>query len=561
MITKSGRKWGRRGLCLVAALCLMWAAAADEPAPQENHAGQIMDELTTESKNAMMEAPKEEPAEETTEEPAEEPEEEPAEKPEEEPEEDPTEGPEEEPEDDPTEEPEEEPKEDPAEEAKEEPKEDLEEEPAEDTAEEPTEKSGEASTEGKKAGDEMPGGAPMKDAEGGADGTTDEPSGDSTEGPAETSTQTQEVTPPPEEEIDEDPEHFEYADDTRETVTGYTGGKRRIRIPNGVRYIEKEAFKGNELLEEVYLPDTLEEIRDEAFAECTNLTAVIFNMEYPPTYIGHEAFHGCDQLIRDIKDMVETVEDDAFDEPTPPPVTDPPITPTPKPEDEDEDWDEDWDEDIEWETTTITSTGGKKSTQVSAPKHARSGPKMLHDYDQVLVKGGETAPMQELTLGGEKLALSLKGENDEPAKFTAAFAAGNALWDGKAESVDNVDTLMLRASAESGNRWSLDGTLLRQLHKTGIDYIMFRDGTGDVIVPTEGFLAGWEYEEMRRKGVAGRKFEYTLTTGEHPEWVVTVEGKAYEISEDSLSPIYMTGVTTIPKGSERDLRAEMENGL
>ena len=120
---------------------------------------------------------------------------------------------------------------------------------------------------------------------------------------------------------------------------------------------------------------------------------------------------------------------------------------------------------------------------------------------------------------------------------------------------------MVRATAESGNQWSLDGTLLRQLNKTGIEYILFRDGTGDVIVPTEGFLAGWEYEEMRRKGVAGRKFEYTLTTGEHPEWIVTVEEKTYEISEDSLSPIYLTGVKTIPKGPVRDMRAETENGV
>ena len=579
MITKSGRKWARRGLCLAAVLCLMWVAVADEPPAAEETAEQVTEAPTAEPTAA--------PTEEPTGKPTDNPEEAlgsngetPAESTADETQGEPRMMDTPETSDGTTDERTGQETDGPAGQETDAPSEQETDGPAGQETNAPSEQE----TDGP-AGQEtdIPAGqetdAPAgQETDAPAGQETDELTGQETNGPAgqetdeptgqETTepTQSTEPTEDPEEEIDEDPEHFVYTDDSRETVTAYTGGKRRIRIPDGVKYIGEEAFKGNKQLDEVYLPDTVEEIRDEAFSGCTNLRIIGFNIENPPARIGSKAFHDCWSLIRDIKDLVEEVAEevaeDAFDETTQPPVTDPP-TPTPEPEDEDEDedWDEDWEEDVEWETTTITSTSGKKSTKVSAPKHARSGPKMLHDYDQVLVGGGETAPMQELTLGGEKLALSLKGENEEPAMFTAAFAVGNAFWDGKADSLDNVDTLMLRAAAESGNRWFLDGTLLRQLNKTGIDYIMFRDGTGDVIVPTEGFLAGWEYEEMRRKGVAGRKFEYTLIMGELPEWIVTVEGKAYEISEDSLAPIYLTGVTMIPKGSERDLRAEMENGI
>ena len=89
----------------------------------------------------------------------------------------------------------------------------------------------------------------------------------------------------------------------------------------------------------------------------------------------------------------------------------------------------------------------------------------------------------------------------------------------------------------------MNGEVLRKLEKSGIEYLTFANENGSMRVPTEGFLAGWVYDELKSRGTAGRRFEYSLAMDrENASWAVAVEGSTYELSEDPLSPLYLTGI-------------------
>ena len=148
----------------------------------------------------------------------------------------------------------------------------------------------------------------------------------------------------------------------------------------------------------------------------------------------------------------------------------------------------------------------------------------------------------------------------EAAEFTAAFATGAETWDGTEQDADAVDTLILKTVKTEGQEWAMNGTVLRQLNKSGIEWLIFLCDETSVTVPTEGFLAGWEYDELKRQGTAGRRFEYRMApTEEGASWHVTIEGKEYALDEDPMAPIYLIGIET-QSGKERAAqRAETEN--
>lgn len=84
------------------------------------------------------------------------------------------------------------------------------------------------------------------------------------------------------------------------SITSYSGGEK-AKVPGRILFkkvteIKDEAFKGNEKLKEVYLPDSLTTIGDSAFAECTNLEKVTFSKNLD--YIGEFAFAGCKKLAQ-----------------------------------------------------------------------------------------------------------------------------------------------------------------------------------------------------------------------------------------------------------------------
>ena len=48
----------------------------------------------------------------------------------------------------------------------------------------------------------------------------------------------------------------------------------KVELPEGVRYIKRNAFEGCAALTEVILPDTIEDIGYEAFANCISLKKI-----------------------------------------------------------------------------------------------------------------------------------------------------------------------------------------------------------------------------------------------------------------------------------------------
>ena len=125
-------------------------------------------------------------------------------------------------------------------------------------------------------------------------------------------------------------------------------------------------------------------------------------------------------------------------------------------------------------------------------------------------------------------------EPEEPEKETPTAApAGESAGDGSA--AQETELLI----------WKMNGAVMRKLKRSGIDYLAFRVGDRVTAVPTEGFLAGWAYDELKSRGTAGRRFEYACAMNgaeEEPRWSVTVEGRTWELEEDPFGEIYLTGV-------------------
>jgi hypothetical protein len=394
------------------------------------------------------------------------------------------------------------------------------------------------------------------------------------------------------------------------TLARYLGEDRytEIKIPEGVQKIGKEAFRGNDTLVRVDLADSvliieesafencrnlktlvlsddLKEIRDLAFAGCENLEEVFW--DHKLVYIGSKAFKDCVKIDREFATDVEKVEKDAFegvpekapepkDPQTPEKEPDPaPPAPEPIPNPYEEiEW-----EDFEWEeepAAPVSSGRGSGKRQT----HGRSRTKMTHDYDQVRVSlppDAESSAMHTLTLDGETLELTLDGENGEERRFTVSLGAwesrdgeegepftGTALilqaesvTDGtQTNSAEKNDPKGAYAGGETAKTaaacWHLNGAVLRKLEKSGVDYLVFRMGKQVVAAPTEGFLAGWAYDEMKSRGTAARRFDYTLKMqGEENAWTVSVQDEQYELGTDTLAPVYLTGVET---GTEDTLR-------
>ena len=69
----------------------------------------------------------------------------------------------------------------------------------------------------------------------------------------------------------------------------------KVELPEGVRYIKRNAFEGCAALTEVILPDTIEDIGYEAFANCISLKKI--NMP-DNAKVDSTAFRNCPLLER-----------------------------------------------------------------------------------------------------------------------------------------------------------------------------------------------------------------------------------------------------------------------
>lgn len=90
----------------------------------------------------------------------------------------------------------------------------------------------------------------------------------------------------------------------------YTGTDRIVTVPEGVTEIGENAFSGK-TLNRVIMPDSVKIIREGAFSECRNLTAVVFSGKLKK--IERKAFYNCENLkAAEFPDSLEEIGSNAF---------------------------------------------------------------------------------------------------------------------------------------------------------------------------------------------------------------------------------------------------------
>ena len=99
---------------------------------------------------------------------------------------------------------------------------------------------------------------------------------------------------------------------SREVFCGRNSSKiRRVKIPEGVTYLGKEAFADCENLEDVELPESLSVIESRAFFRCRRLSRVKLPKEL--RLLGAGAFQGCSYLKKcEIPKNVTTIRESVF---------------------------------------------------------------------------------------------------------------------------------------------------------------------------------------------------------------------------------------------------------
>ena len=91
----------------------------------------------------------------------------------------------------------------------------------------------------------------------------------------------------------------------------YRGNDTHVVIPDGVKIIENNAFKGNKNVTSIVIPGSIEKIYGGAFRDCESLTSVtILN---GATYISSAAFSGCKSLASvTLPDSLKKIGENAF---------------------------------------------------------------------------------------------------------------------------------------------------------------------------------------------------------------------------------------------------------
>ncbi len=142
-------------------------------------------------------------------------------------------------------------------------------------------------------------------------------------------------------------------------------------------------------------------------------------------------------------------------------------------------------------------------------------------------------PMQVLVIDGQELELRLELASSEgfeiPAGYAPSFTAALRAW--AAEDNENnedeeasdqpvadnrgLDTLVLTAVMEEDlgdrfeYRWRFNGEVYRLLANSGVRYLALEVGGEMAVFPTEGFVGGTKYTQLKMLGVSTRRFNYT----------------------------------------------------
>lgn len=90
----------------------------------------------------------------------------------------------------------------------------------------------------------------------------------------------------------------------------YKGNDTDIIIPDSVKEIGEEAFKGSKYLTSVVIPDSVKEIGERAFADSSSLSSIVMPNS---VVIGRDAFSGCSSLENiDIPSSIKEIGERAF---------------------------------------------------------------------------------------------------------------------------------------------------------------------------------------------------------------------------------------------------------
>ncbi len=331
-----------------------------------------------------------------------------------------------------------------------------------------------------------------------------------------------------------------------------------VTVPDGIREIGPNAFRGLGSLETVILPDSVERIGAGAFADCGKLRLVLISAASKLSYIGDRAFLNCVSLDTGFVPAGAQVADNAFEgvpgaaEPADEP--DSPDEPGPSPENEPDPGTTDEPE----EPVPHWGGGGGYASGMNHP-HNRNTVPAGPDYDQLAVTEWPEEPVSQLTLGGEVLPLSLEEENTETGGFTVSAIR----W--QDPDAEEPDTLILTAvdGTEGEKIWALNGEVLRRLDKSGVGYLVFRVGERIAVMETGDCLAGWVYDELRSRGTASRRFDYQIQMRDNEEirWTVQVMEKTYELTGDPHTDLYLTGAYSADADVLEGTRPETEEAV
>lgn len=167
-----------------------------------------------------------------------------------------------------------------------------------------------------------------------------------------------------------------------------------------------------------------------------------------------------------------------------------------------------------------------------AKQHAKAEPDSKAseaEYDALAMELPEE-PMRVLTIDGQELSLTLELTNAEgfeiPEEYQPTFTAELTAWTVEEEPLDDeeepqvvdrpMDTLILTAVPEENlgdrfeYRWKFNGEVYRLLANSGVRYLALQIGDDMAVFPTEGFVGGTKYTELKMLGVSTKKFDYTV---------------------------------------------------
>ena len=162
-------------------------------------------------------------------------------------------------------------------------------------------------------------------------------------------------------------------------------------------------------------------------------------------------------------------------------------------------------------------SGGGGSGESAPKKQHASGDGDTALYNAYPLELPEES-MQVLTLGGEEVELSMELVSDSTPVTPGSFRAEMLRWtrDGGAAEEGEPDTLLLTAEpldadeTDCARVWKINGAVLRKLYNSDVRYLLLDVDGAMLSLPTQGFVAGTRYAELKMQGASTAEFTYEI---------------------------------------------------